>query len=109
MIRRWAVTLAVFTAANVAFVLIGIRMRLPTSPLWHSLAWFVTFIACLLLYARSVFRLRRRLAQTDGLLCPGCGYDLRGVPEPGQCPECGRAFTVDGVRFAWRRLHRYHY
>jgi len=21
--------------------------------------------------------------------CPGCGYDLRGLPEP-RCPECGR-------------------
>lgn len=25
-------------------------------------------------------------------VCVGCGYDLRGLPEP-RCPECGRAFT----------------
>lgn len=24
--------------------------------------------------------------------CAGCGYNLQGVPSPGHCPECGRAF-----------------
>ncbi len=26
----------------------------------------------------------------DALPCPGCGYDLRGVPVGAACPECGR-------------------
>ncbi|MEM9295949.1 MAG: hypothetical protein AAGA57_09120 [Planctomycetota bacterium] len=37
---------------------------------------------------------------TDGLTCPSCGYDLRGITQP-QCPECGQPFvvtTLDGKR-----------
>lgn len=30
--------------------------------------------------------------------CPGCGYDQRGLPDSGRCPECGGAF-VAGVAF----------
>lgn len=26
------------------------------------------------------------------LACPGCGYDLRGSPAAGVCPECGLAY-----------------
>jgi hypothetical protein len=41
--------------------------------------------------------------------CPACGYDLRGLPEAGQCPECGASYgpsaeePVEGDRRATRR------
>jgi len=28
--------------------------------------------------------------QDSTLLCESCGYDLRGLPLPHRCPECGR-------------------
>lgn len=28
--------------------------------------------------------------------CLGCGYDLRGLPQP-RCPECGTAFSMSGA------------
>jgi len=48
-----------------------------------------------------------RLATLD-VSCRGCGYSLRGVPEPA-CPECGRAVIHEDIDFAlrpnlWTRL-----
>jgi hypothetical protein len=57
-------------------------------------------VIALLLLVASVFAIRaaiiwRRDARELGdyaseieLICPQCGYDLRGTP--GRCPECGR-------------------
>lgn len=33
----------------------------------------------------------------NGLPCPGCGYDLRGQPASGVCPECGRPFEASAL------------
>lgn len=38
-------------------------------------------------------------ADTSGLTCPRCRYDLTGLPEP-RCPECGLAFDWAAVRAA---------
>ncbi len=32
----------------------------------------------------------RRMQRMDTSRCAGCGYDLRGLPPGGRCPECGR-------------------
>jgi hypothetical protein len=41
--------------------------------------------------------------------CPGCGYDLTGLPQRGRCPECGEVF--DQARLTQpgaERVARYH-
>lgn len=41
-----------------------------------------------------------------GDVCEGCGYSLRGLPTEGFCPECGAAYSGNGVervtRHGWR-------
>lgn len=64
-------------------------------------------------------RWRLRAAITDGhalvkagevRLCPFCEYDLRGLGERGQCPECGAWYGPEILRAEWEdiyeRLHR---
>jgi hypothetical protein len=45
----------------------------------------------------------RHLAEHSGLLCPDCGYVLRGLPRKHNCPECGRAYTYASVHRYWYR------
>lgn len=46
---------------------------------------------------------------TNEATCLGCGYRLRGLPEP-RCPECGRPFDPDDPRTMhvgwWERQQR---
>lgn len=45
---------------------------------------------------------RRRLRESDGLICPECGYRLNGLSARGECPECGGAYEHDLIRDRWR-------
>jgi len=83
-------------AAWVALILVGdarttlVNAALLTAvfaPVWW-LAW-------------AEVRVRRRLRQTDGRLCPACGHSLVGLGDGGRCPECGRAFILDADREMW--------
>jgi hypothetical protein len=41
----------------------------------------------------------REFLRARDVPCPGCGYNLRGIPEP-RCPECERAVTL-GIEGEW--------
>ncbi|MBL4700638.1 MAG: hypothetical protein JKX85_05195 [Phycisphaeraceae bacterium] len=32
---------------------------------------------------------------TRSMICAKCGYDLRGLPQRGGCPECGSTYNKD--------------
>ncbi|HEX3357001.1 MAG TPA: hypothetical protein VHS31_08530 [Tepidisphaeraceae bacterium] len=46
------------------------------------------------------------IPQETDVLCPLCGYNLRGLVEA-RCPECGGQFNWDELRDPGRRLHPY--
>jgi hypothetical protein len=57
-------------------------------------------------YVGAMPRLVARLRAADWLLCPHCLYDLGGLDEAGACPECGHAYTHEGVASRWVEAKR---
>lgn len=49
-------------------------------------------------------RLKEQVRESGLSLCPDCGYDLRGLRDPGVCPECRRAFDRRRDSLYWRRF-----
>lgn len=67
-----------------------------------AIGWIPTIIVWLLLIAYCQ-RVRRQVKEMDFLMCPKCGYDLRGCDSFGPCPECGRAYARDKLPLEWHR------
>ncbi|MBI5764502.1 MAG: hypothetical protein HZA51_13355 [Planctomycetes bacterium] len=54
------------------------------------------------IHVRARAKWIRALKESDGALCPHCGYSLRGLPDHQNCPECGRPYDLEQVRACWR-------
>ncbi|MEZ6317401.1 MAG: hypothetical protein R3B49_01415 [Phycisphaerales bacterium] len=70
--------------------------------------WFVVVVACAILTwalfgetLRHAWRARRPWVHAPRR-CPGCWYDMGGVPER-RCPECGREAPTERKLHRWRR------
>lgn len=48
------------------------------------------------------WRMRRAARLASSLLCPRCCYDLSTLADNGSCPECGRSYTHEDCREAWK-------
>lgn len=43
----------------------------------------------------------------DSMLCPNCRYDISSMPgNHGQCPECGRAYSIPALKRTNLAIHR---
>ncbi|MGD2109786.1 MAG: hypothetical protein PVI86_10375, partial [Phycisphaerae bacterium] len=47
-------------------------------------------------------RFKRRLLQNHWRYCIECGYDLAGLPNRHQCPECGTGYEIDRLARQWQ-------
>jgi hypothetical protein len=106
--RWWLVALALFVIGSPVAIAFG-RVYLPylwrTSagaieeedlypvPLGFVVAWVAALVADWLL---DRYQRRRREQRAAAVLCPSCGYDLRGTIAAGstKCSECGEPFEL---------------
>ncbi len=72
----------------------------PRNPIAIGAIWVPIFAgqAYLIINLR---RLKRRLRETNGQVCPNCAYDLRGTEAINACPECGKPTTAATLHKAW--------
>lgn len=49
---------------------------------------------------------REKLRACNDRICPQCMYSLEDGRPDGTCPECGTAYTDEGLHAAWAFLHR---
>lgn len=101
-------------------------------PRWLSLVSFVGFTACTFFYfldltdligvyglfaaipamfyyyrirPRQKREFREKLRACNDRICPQCLYSLEDGRPDGTCPECGMAYTDEGLHAAWAFLH----
>lgn len=69
-------------------VLVTDHRALPLTVIPRGFAVNTMFYATLVSVPAGLFTTIRAIRRRGQRLCPACGYDLRGQPQPG-CPECG--------------------
>ncbi len=79
------------------------RLRGPDTLVWSVLVLAPVVLGLFLASFRVQHRLVRTLREGDYRYCPGCCYDLRGVADPGVCPECGRPYSRADLAEDWAR------
>jgi hypothetical protein len=47
------------------------------------------------------WRFEKEMVASGFGLCCHCGFDLRGSPAVGVCPECGKAYDLPSMRREW--------
>ncbi len=76
----------------------------------HIATWLLRglFAASFVPLIFSIWMLKRRLKATGGVLCPQCGYDMRGAEdERTVCPECGRPYDRKRDIDYWERFMQF--
>jgi len=51
------------------------------------------------------YNARMSLRKKGYKVCPGCMYDLESLEDQGVCPECGLAYTPEGLKSMWEGLY----
>jgi protein-S-isoprenylcysteine O-methyltransferase Ste14 len=79
---------------------------------WVSPLWALPGIPVVIVLAtfgtiwysrRSKARMKRSVQAAAGRVCVRCVYNLEGLGEAGECPECGRRFDIVVDRRSWER------
>jgi hypothetical protein len=70
--------------------------------MWIILPLQLLQLPATFIVARYSRRITNRAKSWDSKMCKHCGYDLREIPEPGPCPECGKAFDLVKLQNYWK-------
>ncbi|MFN7020194.1 MAG: hypothetical protein ACK4WH_02550 [Phycisphaerales bacterium] len=82
-------------------LIIPMRMGWKGFPPWIGGVGVALCIAVLIGLALRVWLFTKKIEASDGFLCLNCHYDLHGLPDSGDCPECGEMYERDRLERLW--------
>lgn len=106
--RQYGVILLVIVSMLVMFFMFDAGLARQTTRgirAYYSIAIVAGVIGLITAYGihvRARAKWIRDVKESDGALCPHCGYSLRGLADHQNCPECGRPYDLEQVRARWR-------
>ncbi len=100
LMHVWMMRLLVVSAAG-WFLWCIIVNPMPSFEMIPVLVLCAYTIVIEVLVDRAVVELNKRLESANCHLCRECAYDLSGLPEAHQCPECGCAYIAEELRLYW--------
>lgn len=95
------IVIVVSCSGSVLWIVYGVKGLPPGLNLAASLVPILGSLATTIWFARWNTRLRRQAVAADGRLCWECGYVLKGLPDRGECPECGTDYDAEDLRRRW--------
>lgn len=82
--------------------------RIPDSLTTITVIAFSVLILCWVVITQwfvwSTDRWKRRAKAANGRLCLHCGFDMNGLDDSEECPECGSQYNEEEARLEWRRV-----
>jgi hypothetical protein len=88
-------------------VLITVRLSAPSiAPSW--IKWvepYGMFLGQFIAMGITIYKvrgIRRDFDASGGRLCTECGHNLSGLPDIGNCPECGHHYDIEMDRLTWK-------
>jgi|GEM_PF-2049482 len=98
LVHRWNVRQSL---AITGIVVANMMIIQVTGSVW--VAWIlIAMVGAVFVWRfRLDDRLHRRLAACGNSLCDCCGYELRGLPDHHECPECGAAYDLSVLSSEW--------
>jgi hypothetical protein len=109
----WPVYVALIAPVPAVCILIPLSIKLknaaggasPAGSYAIGMLWFVVIFGFAALRSAPIRRRRRLCERAEAAnyeLCLECGYELQGLPEIHQCPECGADYDKVKVRAVWQ-------
>lgn len=99
----FSIAIALGTAVS---IIVPIKLRPGRNvPLWVSIMAStlpgVTMGIAGVVYGVWTNKLVKRAKELGYRVCWHCNYHLRGLPEDGTCPECGKVYMLSDLKSLW--------
>lgn len=70
--------------------------------IWLHIGGIAVLALCVLRIAIGWRSMTKAVVRAKGRLCGNCLFTLEGLPMQGDCPECGRGYSIKHTIACWK-------